>query len=78
MSRPYRERLRPIVGGLGTGLAGGGERRNPSGSGENAEPPCFAAPPHLYQDDKFPRLGRGQAPFTPAPQGRAGNAPATP
>ncbi len=55
-----------------------GEQRNPSGSGENAEPPCFVAPPNLYQDDKFPRLGRGQAPFTPAPQGRAGNAPATP
>jgi phospholipid/cholesterol/gamma-HCH transport system substrate-binding protein len=56
----------------------GGEQRDPSGSGDNAEPPCFVAPPHLYQDDKFPRLGRGQAPFTPAPQGRAGNAPATP
>jgi phospholipid/cholesterol/gamma-HCH transport system substrate-binding protein len=56
----------------------GGEQRNPSGSAENAEPPCFVAPPHLYQDDKFPRLGRGQAPFTPAPQGREGNRPATP
>jgi phospholipid/cholesterol/gamma-HCH transport system substrate-binding protein len=56
----------------------GGEQRNPEGSGEDAEPPCFVAPPHLYQDQKFPRLGRGQAPFTPAPVGRAGNAPATP
>ena len=56
----------------------GGEQRNPAGSGETAEPPCFVAPPHLYQDDKFPRLGRGQAPFTPAPVGREGNAPATP
>jgi phospholipid/cholesterol/gamma-HCH transport system substrate-binding protein len=56
----------------------GGEQRNPSGSGENAEPPCFVAPPHLYQNEKFPSLGRGQAPFTPAPEGRAGNEPATP
>jgi phospholipid/cholesterol/gamma-HCH transport system substrate-binding protein len=56
----------------------GGEQRNPAGSGETAEPPCFVAPPHLYQNDKFPRLGRGQAPFTPAPVGRDGTAPATP
>ena len=56
----------------------GGEQRNPAGSGENAEPPCFVAPPHLYQNDRFPRLGRGQAPFTPAPQGREGREPATP
>jgi phospholipid/cholesterol/gamma-HCH transport system substrate-binding protein len=56
----------------------GGEQRNPSGSGENAEPPCFVAPPQLYQNEKFPRLGRGRVPFTPAPQGRAGTAPATP
>jgi phospholipid/cholesterol/gamma-HCH transport system substrate-binding protein len=56
----------------------GGEQRDPEGSGEEAEPPCFVAPPHLYQDDRFPRLGQGQAPFTPAPVGREGNAPATP
>jgi phospholipid/cholesterol/gamma-HCH transport system substrate-binding protein len=56
----------------------GGEQRNPTGSGEDAEPPCFGAPPHLYQGDSFPRLGRGQAPFTPAPQGREGREPATP
>jgi phospholipid/cholesterol/gamma-HCH transport system substrate-binding protein len=55
-----------------------GEQRNPSGSGENAEPPCFVQPPHLYQNEKFPRLGRGRAPFTPAPEGRAGAEPATP
>jgi phospholipid/cholesterol/gamma-HCH transport system substrate-binding protein len=56
----------------------GGEQRDASGEGENAEPPCFVAPPQLYQDDKFPRLRRGQAPFTPAPEGREGNAPARP
>jgi phospholipid/cholesterol/gamma-HCH transport system substrate-binding protein len=56
----------------------GGEQREPTGEGEDAEPPCFVAPPHLYQDQKFPRLGSGQAPFTPAPVGREGNAPATP
>jgi virulence factor Mce-like protein len=57
---------------------GGGEQRDPAGSGNLAAPPCFVAPPQLYQDDKFPRLGRGQAPFEPAPQGRSGNEPATP
>jgi phospholipid/cholesterol/gamma-HCH transport system substrate-binding protein len=56
----------------------GGEQRDPTGSGEHAEPPCFVAPPHLYQNDKFPRIGRGQSPFTPAPEGRAGTQPATP
>ncbi|MGH2782845.1 MAG: hypothetical protein ACRDLA_15830, partial [Thermoleophilaceae bacterium] len=56
----------------------GGEQRNPSGSGEDAEPPCFVAPPHLYQDDNFPRLTRGRAPFTPAPVGREGNSSAIP
>jgi phospholipid/cholesterol/gamma-HCH transport system substrate-binding protein len=56
----------------------GGEQRNPSGSGENAEPPCFVQPPQLYQSEKFPRLGRGRVPFTPAPEGRAGAQPATP
>jgi virulence factor Mce-like protein len=56
----------------------GGEQRNAAGRGHDAEPPCFVAPPQLYQDEKFPRLRSGQAPFTPAPQGRDGNEPATP
>jgi len=56
----------------------GGEQRNPSGSGENAEPPCFEAPAQLYENEQFPRLRRGRAPFTPAPEGRAGTQPATP
>jgi phospholipid/cholesterol/gamma-HCH transport system substrate-binding protein len=56
----------------------GGEQRDPSGTGFTAAPPCFVAPPQLFQDDKYPRLRRGRAPDVPAPQGRAGNSPATP
>ena len=56
----------------------GGEQRNPEGTGEEAEPPCFEAPPLLWGNQKFPRLRRGKAPFVPAPKGRAGTAPATP
>ena len=56
----------------------GGEQRDPSGSGESAEPPCFVAPRSLFQDQKYPRLRRGQAPLVPAPQGREGTRPATP
>ena len=56
----------------------GGEQRDASGSGHSAEPPCFVAPPQLYQNEKFPRLRSGQAPFTPAPEGRDGTRPATP
>jgi phospholipid/cholesterol/gamma-HCH transport system substrate-binding protein len=56
----------------------GGEQRNPSGSGENAEPPCFEQPPLLWGREKFPRLRRGRAPFVDAPKGREGTQPATP
>jgi hypothetical protein len=56
----------------------GGEVRDPSGSAVTAAPPCFVAPPQLFQDEKFPRLRRGRAPLVPAPQGRAGNSPARP
>jgi hypothetical protein len=56
----------------------GGEQRDPSGSGHSAEPPCFVAPPQLYNGQKFPRLRAGEAPFTPAPEGREGTRPATP
>jgi phospholipid/cholesterol/gamma-HCH transport system substrate-binding protein len=56
----------------------GGEKRNASGSGETAAPPCFEAPPLLWGKQKFARLKRGKSPFVPAPKGREGTAPATP
>jgi phospholipid/cholesterol/gamma-HCH transport system substrate-binding protein len=56
----------------------GGEKRNASGSGETAAPPCFEAPPLLWGKKKFARLTRGKAPFVPAPKGREGTTPATP
>jgi virulence factor Mce-like protein len=56
----------------------GGEQRNPSGTGENAAPPCYEAPPLMWGNQKFPHLRRGKAPFVPAPVGRQGTSPATP
>jgi phospholipid/cholesterol/gamma-HCH transport system substrate-binding protein len=56
----------------------GGEKRNGSGLGNLASPPCFIAPPELFQHQKFARLRAGQVTFTPAPKGRAGTRPATP
>jgi phospholipid/cholesterol/gamma-HCH transport system substrate-binding protein len=56
----------------------GGEQKNPSGSGLSAAPPCFVAPPLLFQHEKYPRLRAGKVPTTPAPKGRAGTEPATP
>jgi hypothetical protein len=56
----------------------GGEQRDPEGSGDEAEPPCFEAPPLLWGNEKFPRLRRGKAPFVSAPKGREGTSPATP
>jgi virulence factor Mce-like protein len=56
----------------------GGERPDPSGSGETAAPPCFVAPPSLFQDQKYPRLRAGRAPVVDAPAGTEGNAPARP
>ena len=56
----------------------GGQQRNPSGSAIDSKPPCFVAPAQLFQDQKYPRLLRGQAPLVPAPKGREGNRPATP
>ena len=56
----------------------GGEQRDASGTGENAEPPCFEAPPLLWGREKYPRLRRGKAPFVDAPDGREGTQPATP
>ena len=39
-------------------------------------PPCFVAPPSLYNGKQFQRLQRGQAPNRRAPRGREGNKPA--
>lgn len=58
----------------------GGEVRNPiDDSGIRTAPPCFVAPPQLFQNQKYPRLRRGQAPLVPGPirGDRSGNAPAT-
>jgi phospholipid/cholesterol/gamma-HCH transport system substrate-binding protein len=43
-------------------------------------PPCFIAPKSLFQDQKYPRLRKGQAPFVSGPVGgnREGNSPAVP
>ncbi len=56
----------------------GGEQRNPSGSGGDAEPPCFVAPEQLFQDQQYPRLRPGHAPVVDAPKGTEGNSPARP
>jgi phospholipid/cholesterol/gamma-HCH transport system substrate-binding protein len=56
----------------------GGEQRAPSGSGGDAEPPCFVAPEQLFQREKFPRLRSGHAPVVSAPSGTEGAEPARP
>jgi phospholipid/cholesterol/gamma-HCH transport system substrate-binding protein len=59
----------------------GGEVPDPVDSPAIAKaPPCFVAPPSLFQDQKFPRLRRGRAPFVLGPTGgdREGNSPARP
>ncbi|HEY1277934.1 MAG TPA: MlaD family protein [Thermoleophilaceae bacterium] len=56
----------------------GGEKRDASGSGETAAPPCFVAPPQLFQHEKFPHLRRGRAPLVPGPTGLEGTRPAVP
>ena len=61
--------------------ASGGEVPDPVDSPAIAKaPPCFVAPPSLFQDQKFPRLRRGRAPFVLGPTGgdREGNSPARP
>jgi phospholipid/cholesterol/gamma-HCH transport system substrate-binding protein len=42
----------------------------------NREPPCFVVPKQIYGNSVFPYPKHGQAPLEPAPQGRAGTAPA--
>jgi ABC-type transporter Mla subunit MlaD len=56
----------------------GGEQPNPSGADETAAPPCFVAPPLLFQHQQYPRLRRGRAPIVSAPRGREGASPARP
>ena len=56
----------------------GGEQRNPSGSGGDAEPPCFVRRSSSSRTSKYPRLRRGHAPVVDAPKGTEGNSPARP
>jgi phospholipid/cholesterol/gamma-HCH transport system substrate-binding protein len=41
-------------------------------------PPCYVAPPSLFQSQQFPRLERGKAPLVPIPQLFEGTKPPTP
>jgi virulence factor Mce-like protein len=56
----------------------GGEQSFTEGEGEEAEPPCYEAPPLLWGGQKYPRLTRGKAPKVDPPRGRQGTQPATP
>jgi virulence factor Mce-like protein len=59
----------------------GGEVRDPNDdAGIATAPPCFVAPAQLFQDQRYPRLRRGQAPLVPGPirGDRSGNEPARP
>jgi virulence factor Mce-like protein len=53
-----------------------GERRAPDD--EAPLPPCFQAPPSLYDGQIIPSVERGRAPKVDAPQGQEGNSPARP
>jgi hypothetical protein len=66
---------------------GGQEQPNPEDTplpppldffGVGAEPPCFVAPPSLYQGQKYPRLRRGRAPKVDGPRGLEGTEPVRP
>jgi virulence factor Mce-like protein len=52
----------------------GGEQREST----NGEPPCYVAPPSLFDGRLFPRLQRGGAPLRRPPPGTLGSEPATP
>jgi phospholipid/cholesterol/gamma-HCH transport system substrate-binding protein len=56
----------------------GGELKQPIDSGPQKQAPCFVQPPSLYSGKQFDKLQSGVAPNRPAPQGLAGNAPASP
>jgi phospholipid/cholesterol/gamma-HCH transport system substrate-binding protein len=60
--------------------ASGGEVRDPiDNAGIDTAPPCFVAPPQLFQDQKYARLESGRAPLVEGPirGDRRGNAPST-
>jgi len=63
---------------------GGDEQPNPEDTqlpppldafGVGAEPPCLVAPPLLFQNQKYPRVRRGQAPVVETPRGLEGTEP---
>ena len=39
-------------------------------------PPCFVQPPSLWDNNRFSRINKGEAPLVPAPFGLEGTAPA--
>ena len=79
------ERSVPLQGGQGGGseafLCPGGERRDPLDRpplGHDPLPPCFLAPPSLYNGKVFAAPQKGRAPRVDPPPGTAGTRPATP
>ena len=44
----------------------------------NGEPPCFVAPPSLWDGGQYPRLRSGEAPVRKPPPGTCGSKPASP
>jgi virulence factor Mce-like protein len=66
---------------------GGQEQPNPKDTplpppldflGVGAAPPCFVAPPSLFQGQKYPRLRRGRAPKVDGPRDLEGTEPVRP
>jgi phospholipid/cholesterol/gamma-HCH transport system substrate-binding protein len=59
--------------------AAGGEKPEPVDNpppGQDKQPPCFVAPPSLYDGKQFTILQRGRAPKVDPPKGRQGRRPA--
>jgi phospholipid/cholesterol/gamma-HCH transport system substrate-binding protein len=57
----------------------GGEKVDPVDNpppGGDKQPPCFVAPPSLYDGKLYTKLPRGRAPKVDAPKGREGRRPA--
>jgi phospholipid/cholesterol/gamma-HCH transport system substrate-binding protein len=92
MTRPYWERgnsyLEPNALQRGIALGGiesfdcqaaGGPKPDPVDfppPGQDKQPPCFVAPPSLYDGKQFTLLPRGKAPKVDAPRFREGRTPA--